>query len=97
MAESRFFRGILLCGTGIGMAITANKVPGIRAAQCHDSYSAERAQKSNNTQIITLGARVIGPELAKTIVKTFLDSEFQGGASSQKVALISEIEAGYLR
>lgn len=96
-ADKRFDRGILLCGTGIGMAITANKVPGIRAAQCHDAYSAERARKSNNAQIITLGARVIGPELAKTIVKMFLESEFQGGACSEKVALISEIEAGYLR
>ena len=55
----------MICGTGIGMAITANKVPGIRAAQCHDVYSAERARKNNNAQIMTMGARVIGPELAK--------------------------------
>lgn len=58
-------RGILICGTGIGMSIVANKVPGIRAAQCHDTFSAERARKSNNAQIITLGARVIGTELGK--------------------------------
>jgi len=69
-------RGILLCGTGIGMCITANKVPGIRAAQCHDTYSAERARKSNDAQIMTLGARVIGPELAKSIVEAWLASEF---------------------
>ncbi|EUJ24092.1 ribose 5-phosphate isomerase B [Listeria grandensis FSL F6-0971] len=58
-------RGILVCGTGIGMSIAANKVPGIRSAQCHDVYSAERAQLSNDAQIITLGAKVIGLELAK--------------------------------
>src|SRR5690606_2736485 len=67
-------RGILLCGTGLGMAIAANKVPGIRAATCHDVYSAERAQKSNNAQILTLGARVIGPELAKKVVSAWLES-----------------------
>ena len=61
-------RGILICGTGIGVAMSANKVPGIRAAQTHDPYSAERAAKSNNAHIITLGARVVGSELAKTIV-----------------------------
>ena len=62
-----FERGVLLCGTGIGMCISANKVPGVRAALTHDAYSAERAAKSNNAQIITMGARVIGPELAKHI------------------------------
>ncbi len=66
-------------GTGIGLSISANKVPGIRAALCHDNYSAERARKSNNAQIITLGARVIGPELAKSIVTSWLASEFEAG------------------
>lgn len=78
-------RGILICGTGIGMAITANKVPGVRAAQVHDPYSAERARKSNNAQIMTMGARIIGPELAKSLVRTWLESEFAGGDSSRKV------------
>lgn len=78
-------RGILLCGTGIGMAIAANKVPGIRAATCHDPYSAQRAQKSNNAQIMTMGSRVIGLELAKNLVDIWLDSEFQGGGSEPKV------------
>lgn len=78
-------RGILICGTGIGVAISANKVPGIRAAQCHDVFSAERARKSNNAQIITLGARVIGIELAKKLIQTWLDSEFDGGSSTIKV------------
>ena len=74
--DGDYERGILICGTGIGVCISANKVPGIRAALTHDTYSAERAAKSNNAQIITMGARVIGPELAKAIVDTWLASEF---------------------
>lgn len=85
-------RGILLCGTGIGMSIVANKVNGIRAAQCHDTYSAQRARKSNNAQIIALGARVIGPELAKEIVSAWLEAEFEGGGSASKVEKISYYE-----
>ncbi len=88
-------RGILICGTGIGMAIAANKVPGVRAAQCHDTYSAERARKSNNAQVLTMGARVIGSELAKQIVDSWLNSEFAGGASARKVAKIDGIEEKY--
>ena len=89
-------RGIILCGTGLGMAISANKIPGIRAATCHDVYSAERARKSNNAQIITMGARVIGPENAKTVLKAWLESEFAGGGSAPKVQRIIEIEQKYL-
>ena len=85
-------RAVLLCGTGIGMAISANKVPGIRAAQCHDTYSAERASRSNDAQIVTLGARVVGPELAKTIVDTFLAAQFDGGRSTPKVQRIQQYE-----
>jgi len=85
-------RAILLCGTGIGVAISANKVKGIRAAQAHDTYSAERAMKSNNAQIITIGARVVGPELAKSIVSAYLSSEFSGGASAEKVSRIKHYE-----
>jgi ribose 5-phosphate isomerase B len=77
---------------GIGMAISANKVPGISAAQCHDTYSAERASRSNDAQIITIGARVVGPELAKTIVDTFLAAEFDGGRSEPKVRRIQQYE-----
>lgn len=91
--DGRFDRGILICGTGIGMAIAANKIKGVRAAQAHDVYSAQRARKSNAAQILTLGARVIGPELAKTIVDAWLESEFAGGESTRKVAKIDEIEA----
>jgi ribose 5-phosphate isomerase B len=86
--------GILVCGTGIGMAITANKVPGIRATVAHDSYSVERSVKSNNCQILTLGARVIGPELAKKLVGEWLGHEFDPtSASAEKVAVISDYEA----
>lgn len=85
-------RGILICGTGIGMAITANKIPGIRAAQVHDPYSAERSRKSNDAQIMTMGAKVIAPDVAVSLVNTWLDSEFQGGGSQPKVDLMNEID-----
>lgn len=88
-------RGILICGTGIGVSISANKVPGIRAALTHDTYSAERAAKSNNAQIITMGARVVGPELAKAIVDKWLESEFDpNGASAGNVEAINRLDAG---
>ena len=91
-----FDRGILCCGTGIGMAISANKVPGIRAALTHDTFSAERAAKSNNAHIITLGARVIGPELAKTIVNAWLASEFDpAGPSAANVTAIGALDSKY--
>jgi len=91
-------RGILCCGTGIGMAISANKVSGIRAAQTHDTFSAERAAKSNNAHIITLGARVVGAELAKTIVNAWLCSEFDpNGASAANVAAIDALDASHRR
>jgi ribose 5-phosphate isomerase B len=89
-------RGILICGTGIGMSIAANKVPGIRSAQCHDVYSAERAQLSNNAQIITMGAKVIGEELAKEIVKAYLNVSFQGGNSGRKIDQIMDKEKEFL-
>ena len=69
-------RGILICGTGIGMAMAANKVRGIRAAQCHDVYSAQRAALSNDAHIITLGALIVGPEVAKAVVRTWLECFF---------------------
>lgn len=85
-------RGILICGTGIGMAIAANKVTGVRAAQAHDTYSAERARKSNDAQILTLGARVIAPQLAMRIVDAWLAAEFEGGNSARKVQKLAEID-----
>jgi len=87
-------RGLLICGTGIGMAITANKVPGIRATVAHDSYSVERSVLSNNCHILALGARVIGPELASRLVDEWLTYEFDDtSASAAKVALIDAFEA----
>lgn len=86
-------RAILCCGTGIGVCISANKVPGIRAALTHDTYSAGKAATSNNAQIITMGARVIGPELAKAIVDTWLASEFDpNGASASNVDAINKLD-----
>jgi ribose 5-phosphate isomerase B len=88
VARGEHDRGILICGTGIGMAIVANKVPGIRAAQVADVYSAERARKSNDAQIMTMGAKTMGVEHAKSCVRAWLASEFAGGASARKVAKI---------
>ena len=92
IAAGRHDRGILMCGTGIGVAITANKVPGIRAAVCHDPYSTERSRKSNDCQIMTLGGRVIGEELAKSLVDIWLASDYQGGRSAPKVERMKEID-----
>jgi ribose 5-phosphate isomerase B len=85
-------RAVLVCGTGIGMAITACKVPGVRAATVADPYSAERAQKSNNAQVLCLGAKIVGPENATLLLDHWLDSEFQGGASARKVAKIDALD-----
>jgi len=92
VAAGVYSRAILLCGTGIGVCIAANKVPGVRAAQAHDTYSATRARKSNDAQILCLGARVIGPELARSIVDAWMASEFEGGRSSAKVERIVAYE-----
>lgn len=89
-------RAILVCGTGIGVQIAANKVPGIRAAQCHDTYSAAKAATSNNAQIMTMGARVVGPELAKDIADAFLSAAFDPeGRSAGNVNAISAVDAKY--
>lgn len=94
--SGEYDRAILVCGTGIGVCLSANKVPGIRAAQCHDTYSAERAALSNNAQIITLGARVVGPELAKAIVDSFLANTFdENGRSAGNVNAINELDVKY--
>jgi ribose 5-phosphate isomerase B len=84
--------GILICGTGIGMAMSANKCKGIRAAVCHDNFSAERAKLSNNSNVLCMGSRVIGPELAKKIVKEWVGLTFVDGSSTPKVEAIKQIE-----
>jgi D-erythrulose 4-phosphate isomerase len=91
-------RAILVCGTGIGVSIAANKVAGIRAALCHDTYSAVRAALSNNAQIITMGARVIGPELAKTIAEAWLAETMNfdpNGRSAANVRAIDDVDRKY--
>jgi D-erythrulose 4-phosphate isomerase len=94
--RKEFDRGILCCGTGIGVCMSANKVPGIRAAHTHDVYSAVRAAKSNNAHIITMGARVIGVEHAKAIVDAWLESEFDPlGPSAGNVDAIDNLDRKY--
>ncbi|MGO2265972.1 ribose 5-phosphate isomerase B [Vagococcus salmoninarum] len=85
-------RGILICGTGIGMAIAANKIPGIRAAQVTDPYSAERAQLSNDAQIITLGSKITGEEVAKKLVVEYLSHHFKASPSLRKISQITAKE-----
>lgn len=78
-------RGIVICGTGIGVSIAANKVKGIRAALVSDCFSAEMARRHNNANVITLGGRTTGPELAKTIVNSYLKADFDGGRHARRV------------
>ena len=98
VVNGTYERAILICGTGIGVCISANKVPGIRAALTHDTYSAERAALSNNAQIITMGARVIGPELAKAIADAYLKASFDPqGKSAGNVAAINAVSEKYTK
>ncbi|MCC8169080.1 MAG: ribose 5-phosphate isomerase B [Oscillospiraceae bacterium] len=90
--SEEYERGILLCGTGIGISIAANKFKGIRAALCSDVFSAKMAKEHNNANIICLGGRVTGRELAFMIVDTWLDSDFLGGRHSGRIAKIHELE-----
>jgi len=93
VAEGRHDRGILICGTGVGMCIAANKVLGAYAASCSDPYSTERSRKSNNANIMTLGAQVMGLELAKTLVTIWMNSQYApGGRSESKIRRICEYE-----
>jgi ribose 5-phosphate isomerase B len=92
VAADEFPRAILVCGTGIGMAIAANKISGVRAASVGDIYSAVKARTSNNAQILCLGAQVVGPGLALDLVDAWLNSEFGGGGSAPKVAKIDALD-----
>ncbi len=85
-------KGLLFCGTGVGIAMAANKVPGIRAAACSDVFSAEMSRRHNNAQILALGARVVGTGLAQRLVEVFLNTEFEGGRHERRVALIDAIK-----
>jgi len=89
---NNYSRGILICGTGIGMAMVANKVPGVRAAVIHDPYSAERSRASNDAQVAALGSLVIGVNAAKKMIDIWLESEFGGGRSQPKVDMIKAMD-----
>ena len=78
-------RGILICGTGIGMSMAANRIPGIRAALCHETFSAKMSREHNDANILCLGARVIGPGLAQEIVRTWITSDFAGGRHQRRI------------
>ncbi|HEY8347494.1 MAG TPA: ribose 5-phosphate isomerase B [Symbiobacteriaceae bacterium] len=93
VAQGRCDQGILICGTGIGMSIAANKVPGIRAALCGDVYSAKMARAHNDANVLCLGARVVGPGLAAEIVKAYLTGSFEGGRHTRRVEKIRQLES----
>ena len=92
IADGTFDRGILVCGTGIGIGIAANKVHGIRAALCHDTFSAEFCRRHNDANILTMGGRVIGPGLAREVVRIFLSTGFDGGRHAERVAKIADMD-----
>jgi len=92
VANGEFDRGILICGTGIGMSIAANKVAGIRCALTHDVYSAKLTRQHNDSNMIAMGERVIGPGLAREIAQTWLETEFEGGRHANRIGKISTYE-----
>ncbi len=92
IAQGEFEQGILFCSTGIGMSIAANKVNGIRAAVCHDTFSARRAREHNDANVLCLGEQVAGQGLAREIVTTYLNSEFVGGRHARRVEKIQALE-----
>lgn len=92
VASGEFEKGILICGTGIGISISANKIKGIRAALCGDVYSAKMTRKHNDANILCMGGRVVGRELAFMIVDTFLNTEFEGGRHQRRIDKIHNLE-----
>ena len=95
VSEGKVERGILICGTGIGMSIVANKFPKVRAALCHDSYSARMSREHNDANVLILGGRVTGDELALEIVRIWLETSFSGGRHKSRLEKIEEIEKKY--
>ncbi|MBU3111542.1 ribose 5-phosphate isomerase B [Clostridium lacusfryxellense] len=95
VASGNFELGIIVCGTGIGVSIVANKVPGIRAALCSDTFSAHATRQHNNANILTLGARVVGSGLALDIVEVFITSKFEGDRHQKRIDKITEVEKKY--
>jgi len=96
VAKGEFDRGILICGTGIGMSISANKVPGIRCALVHDVFSAKATRQHNDSNVLAMGERVIGPSLAREIAKVWLETEFEGGRHLRRVDKIRSYEKKHL-
>ena len=92
VADGSCERGILICGTGIGISISANKIHGVRAALCGDCFSAEMTRRHNDANIVALGARVVGPGLALKIVDTFLDTPFEGGRHARRIEQMMALE-----
>lgn len=95
VASGQVEKGVLVCGTGIGISLAANKVPGIRAAVVSEPVSASLATRHNNANIISMGARIVGVEMAKAIVDAFFDSTFEGGRHAGRVEMIMDIEKDY--
>ena len=95
VASGKFDKGILICGTGIGMSIVANKVPGIRCAHCHDTFSAKATRQHNDSNVIAFGERVIAAELMLDIVDLFLNTEFEGGRHVERLNTIKAVESKY--
>ena len=94
VSEGRVQRGILICGTGIGMCIAANKVPGVRAAPCHDSITAEMSRRHNDANVLCLSADLLGEELIERMVRIWLETPFEGGRHARRVEKIMKYEAG---
>lgn len=97
VASGECERGILICSTGIGVSIVANKVPGVRCAHCHDSYCAEFTRLHNNSNVLAMGEKVVGVGYALKIVETFLTTEFEGGRHSRRVDKITAVEKKYCK
>jgi ribose 5-phosphate isomerase B len=95
--EGRAERGVLICGSGVGVSVAANKMPGIRAAVCHDAYSAHQGVEHDNMNVLVLGSRIIGPELARELVRTYLAAQFSGEERHRRrLAKVDAIERRYL-
>lgn len=94
VASGKCEKGIVICTTGIGVSITANKVKGIRCALCADSFTAEMTRRHNDANVLAMGAGVVGPNLAERIVDTFLATDFEGGRHARRVSLITDMENG---
>lgn len=95
VADGRCEKGLLFCGTGVGISLAANKVPGIRCVVCSDCYTAALSRSHNDANILSLGARVVGVDLARMIVSLWLDTEFEGGRHADRVKMLSQIERDY--